>query len=196
MKRVIVVFLLMAVIAVKAQTTGIDISTKNNSDRENATATLLKQALAEYDLSRWVFTNKIIIEERVIPHSHPVLTLSTNYRDKVEIVSGFIHEQLHWYLEKNSEPEKKAIAEFRKRYKNVPYANRAGAKDEYSTYMHLINCWLEYRAMASLIGEEQATQLMWNTPFYTWVYNKIVEEKDIIGKIIRDAGYNLEQFKI
>jgi hypothetical protein len=191
MKKILLPLFILLALTVTAQTPGIEISTKNNTERENKTAALLKAVLSEYDLSKWVFTDKIIIQERVIPHSHPVLTLSTGSTDKKELMAGFIHEQLHWYMEKNPKPQEKAIAEFRKRYKNVPYANRAGAKDEYSTYMHLINCFLEYRIMASLIGEEEAKQMMWNTSYYTWVYNKVVEEKDIIEKIVKDAGYEL-----
>jgi hypothetical protein len=179
------------VYSLRAQTPEIEITTKNNTEREKATAELLKKTLAEYDLSKWIFTNKIIIEEKVIPHSHPVLTLNTSSRDKKDILTSLIHEQLHWYLDKYPDRIDKAVAEFKKRYKNVPYQNRAGAKDEYSTYMHLINCYLEFRIMATLIGDEEARQLMWNQSFYTWVYNKIIEEQDFVGKVVSDAGFDL-----
>lgn len=174
-----------------AQTPNIEINTRNNTERENATAVLLKQTLATYDLGKWVFTNKIIIEERVIPHSHPVLTLNTATTDKKELAATFIHEQLHWYLEKYPDRVAKAIAEFKKLYKEVPYRNRAGAMDEYSTYMHLVNCYLEYRSMAILIGEEEAKQMMWNRSYYTWVYNKVIEDREVIGKVVADAGFDL-----
>jgi hypothetical protein len=191
MKKILPALLLLVAFNLSGQTPGIEVTTKNNSEKEKKTAALLKEVLSEYDLSKWVFTNKVIIEERVIPHSHPVLTLSTGVTDKKELAASFIHEQLHWYIEKNPAKLDKAVAEFRKRYKNVPYRNRAGAQDEFSTYMHLVNCYLEYRSMAGLIGEEEAKQMMWNTPYYTWVYNKIVEEKDIVGKIVEDAGFDL-----
>lgn len=174
-----------------AQTSKIEISTKNNSDRENTIVVLLNELLTEYDLSRWMFTNRVIIEQMVIPHSHPILTLNTSSTDKRDILTTFLHEQLHWYVEEYPESEKKAITEFKKRYKNVPYQNRAGARDEYSTYLHLIVCFLEYRSMASLIGEKEAKQLMWNQNHYTWVYNKIIEDAGFIGNVLKESGFDL-----
>lgn len=191
MKKAFPFLFLILANSLAAQTPGIEITTKNNTEKEQAAVVLLKETLAAYDLTKYVFTNKVIIEERVIPHSHPVLTLSTSSSDKKDMAATFIHEQLHWYLEKYYDREEKAEAEFRKRYKNVPYGNRAGARDEGSTYMHLTNCYLEYRAMAALIGEEEAKQMMWNRSYYTWVYNKIIEDKDYIGKVLTDVGLDL-----
>lgn len=191
MKKILPFIVLMWAYGLSAQTPQIEVSTKNNTEREKATMALFKETMSAYDLSRWVFTKTVIIEERVIPHSHPVLTLSTSSRDKKELAAMFIHEQLHWYIEKSPDMLEKAVAEFKKRYKNVPYANRAGAQDEFSTYMHLVNCYLEYRSMAMLIGEEEAKQMMWNQPFYTWVYNKIIEDREYIGKVLSDVGFDL-----
>jgi len=173
------------------KTPEIEITTKNDTEREKSTAVLLKEVLSEYDLSKWIFTNKVIIEQGVIPHSHPVLTLNTRSTDKKEILDVFVHEQLHWYVNKYPESEKNAIAEFRKRYKEVPYKNRAGARDEHSTYLHLIVCYLEYKSMISLIGKEDAKQLMWNQNHYTWIYNKVIEDETFIGKVLKKNGFDL-----
>lgn len=98
---------------------------------------------------------------------------------------------MHWYVDKYPESEKNAIAEFKRRYSNVPYQNRTGAKDEYSTYVHLIVCYLEYRSMATLIGEEKAKQLMWNQNHYTWIYNNIVDDAALVGKVLKESGLDL-----
>lgn len=192
LKRIPILFLLIVcAYASVAQTPSVEITTRNDSDREKSTAAALTRVVGKYDLSKWIFTNKVIIEQRVIPHSHPVLTLNTQDPDDTTLMSSFIHEQLHWYIDKYPGKVKKAVDEFRKRYKDVPYANRAGAQDEYSTYVHLALCYLEYRSMASLVGEDEAKQQMWNKPYYTWVYNKIIEDRDAIGKIVADAGFDL-----
>lgn len=191
MKKLAFLILLSFPFGLMAQTPKIDISTKNDSDRENEIVGLLKQVLSEYDLTKWVFTNKVTIEQKVIPHSHPVLTLNTASTDKKEILDAFVHEQLHWYVDKNPESEKKVIDELKKRYKNVPYQNRAGARDEYSTYLHLIVCYMEYKSMVSLIGAEDAKQLMWNQNHYTWIYNKVIEDGDFIGSILKENGFDL-----
>jgi hypothetical protein len=191
MKTFLIITILSCQFHLHAQTSKIEISTKNNSDREKEILNLLNELLVEYDLSKWIFTNKVLIEQRIIPHSHPVLTLNTSSTDKKDILTTFIHEQLHWYVEKNPESEKRAIAKFKERYKNVPYQNRAGAKDEYSTYLHLIVCYLEYRSMASLIGETEAKQLMWNMTHYTWVYNKIIDDAGFIRNVLKEGGFDL-----
>lgn len=191
MKVFLIITILSCQLPLHAQTSKIEISTKNNSDRENEIAKLLNELLVEYDLSKWLFTNKVIIEQKVIPHSHPVLTLNTSSIDKRDILTTFIHEQLHWYVEKYPESEQKTIAKFKEHYKNVPYQNRAGAKDEYSTYLHLIVCYLEYKSMASLIGEPESKQLMWNMTHYTWVYNKIIEDAVFIGTVLKESGFDL-----
>jgi hypothetical protein len=42
----------------------------------------------------------MVIKERAIPHSHPVLTLNTRNLDSDDqLLSAFLHEQLHWYLD-------------------------------------------------------------------------------------------------
>ncbi|MEQ8530620.1 MAG: hypothetical protein RIB86_02130 [Imperialibacter sp.] len=174
-----------------AQTPHVEITTKNDSDREKATAGLLREVLSEYDLSQWVFTRQVVIEQMAIPHSHPVLTLNTRSSDKTDILDTFVHEQLHWYVEKKPDAEKAAIEEFKKRYKEVPYQNAAGARDEYSTYLHLIVCYLEYRSMAMLIGENEAKQLMWNQTHYTWIYNKVIEDTAYLSKVLRKNGFDL-----
>jgi hypothetical protein len=174
-----------------AQTPEVEITTKNNSGREKTIGALLKEVLSEHDLSKLTFTRKIIIEQAVIPHSHPVLTIGTSSNDKEYILSTYIHEQLHWYVEKYPDAGKNAIDEFKKRYPNVPYQNRAGAQDEYSTYLHLIVCYLEYRSMSGLIGEEKAKQFIWNQNHYTWVYNKIIEDATYIGGVLKKNGFDL-----
>ncbi len=175
-----------------AQTPELHITTKTTtSEREKITVGLLKEILKEHDLTKWIFTKKVIVERGVIPHSHPVLTIGASSDNKDYILATFIHEQLHWYIEKDPESVKKAVAEFKSRYPSVPFNNRAGAMDEHSTYVHLIVCYLEYRSMATLIGEENAKQLMWNQDHYTWVYNTIIEDAAFIGEVLRKNNFNL-----
>lgn len=81
------------------QTSGnLEIRLKNNDAREQQTKLQLERLLATYDVSRWMFTRTILIESGrdVIPHSHPVLTLSTRHlKDDELLLSTFVHEQLH-----------------------------------------------------------------------------------------------------
>jgi hypothetical protein len=57
----------------------IRIETANGSERELKTQALLEDLVTQYDVSKWLFTESIMIEEGSIPHSHPTLTLNDRY---------------------------------------------------------------------------------------------------------------------
>jgi hypothetical protein len=48
---------------------------KHNSDGERQTEEQFQHLLSCYDLRKYTFTGKVVIDEQSIPHSHPVLTL-------------------------------------------------------------------------------------------------------------------------
>ncbi len=175
----------------QAQSTPVEITTKNGTKWEKGVAQRVQGLLEKHDLSKWIFTNKVMVEDDVIPHSHPVLTLSTRKQNDDGLLSTFIHEQLHWYVDARPEGAEKAIAEFRKKYKNVPVRNGRGARDEYSTYMHLMVCYLEYKSVAELIGEESARKTIQSNNHYTWIYETIIKDQKYIGKVVADYQLNL-----
>src|SRR5262252_392202 len=87
----------------------LDISLKSGSPAETQTREQLQRLLKTYDLSKWIFTKSILIDEKSIPHSHPVLTLHTRHlKDDDELLSTYLHEQLHWFLVRHSEQTKAA----------------------------------------------------------------------------------------
>jgi hypothetical protein len=51
----------------------------------------LERLLKQYDLSKWIFTRKVIIDQGEIPHSHPVLTLHTRHLGKRRRPSVYVH---------------------------------------------------------------------------------------------------------
>jgi hypothetical protein len=57
----------------------IEIRLVSGTDQEQAAKKQLERVLATWDLSRWLFTRIIEIQSGVIPHSHPVLTVNTQY---------------------------------------------------------------------------------------------------------------------
>lgn len=174
-----------------AQSPKISFTTKGGTDREKAEIPRVQEILDKYDLTKWIFTDKIIIEAFAIPHSHPILTLNTRPKSQDELLSTFLHEQIHWYVDENKAWEQKAIAEFKKLYKDVPFGNREGAKDEYSTYLHLIVCYLEFKSMVLLVGEEKAEKVMRETNHYTWIYERVLKDREALGKTIAKYKLNL-----
>lgn len=168
----------------------LEISLKNKDQREEQTKQQIQRLLSTYDLSKWIFTRKILIESGfgVIPHSHPVLTLSTRHlKDDELLLATFVHEQIHWYLEQNPKETEAAIKELNIMFPKVPVGFPDGARDEESTYLHLLVCYLEYQAVRELLGELRAKQVIqfWTTDHYNWVYKTVLERDRDLGNLIR-----------
>lgn len=164
----------------QSKTAPLEISLKNKDQREEQTKQQLERLLSTYDLSKWIFTRKILIESRVIPHSHPVLTLSTRHlKDDELLLATFAHEQIHWYLVQNSKETEAAIQELKAMFPKVPVGFPDGAKNEESTYLHLVVCYLEYQAVREMLGELRAKQVIqfWTTDHYNWVYKTVLERE-------------------
>ena len=166
--------------------TNLEIALKHGSKGELQTRDQLQRLIKTYDLAKWTFTSSILIDEEVIPHSHPVLTLSTRHlKDDELLLSTFVHEQAHWFLTQNQKATEDAKKELRVMFPKVPIKPPEGASDEESTYLHLIVIYLEYRADRELLGELKARQIMefWATDHYTWIYKTVLERPRDIGNI-------------
>lgn len=174
----------------QANSLKFEITLKNMDGRERQTEQQLRRLISSYDLSNWVFTRSIIIESgyNVIPHSHPVLTLSTRHlKDDELLLSTFVHEQLHWLLTDKAKETEDAYKELRTMFSKVPVGFPEGGRDEESTYKHLLVCYLEYQAIKELLGELSARQVMefWATDHYTWIYKTVLERGREIGSLVR-----------
>jgi len=102
------------------------------------------------------------------------------------LLSTFLHEQIHWFLAQNHKNTEEAKKELRLMFPRAPVSFPEGAKDEESTYLHLIVIYLEYRADRELLGELKARQVMefWATDHYTWIYKTVLERARDIGNIV------------
>ena len=167
----------------------LEITLKQGTPDEARTRDQLQRLLATYDLSPWIYTKSIVVDERAIPFSHPVLTIHTRHaKDHELLLSTFVHEQLHWFIAARPDETEQAIADLRKLFPSVPAGGTAGARDEYSTYLHLLVCYLERQADLRVLGELKTKQVMdfWATDHYTWVYQTVISRSRDIGQIMRD----------
>lgn len=151
------------------------------------------ELLEKYDTSRWHFTVRVVIDDNALAHSHPVLTLGTRFpvRSRVGVLSTFLHEQIHWYLAARREQCSAAIEQLRTMYPDVPDGSRGGARDERSTYLHLVVNWLENEGLRSIAGAEDAEATLraaCRGPVYTWIYRRVAEDREAIGNVIRRHG--------
>ena len=79
-----------------------------------------------------------------------------------------------------------------KMYPTVPVGYPNGAKDRESTYLHLIDCELEFRADEALLGPERARHAMeyWAADHYRWVYKTVLRDRLAIDAVLKAHGLN------
>jgi hypothetical protein len=187
-KLVIAVLPLSTVYAPAYADNDLAITLKHNSATEQETRTELQALMKSYDLKDYLFTDKIIIEDRAIPHSSPVLTLNTRHNGHPDqLLSAFVHEEIHWFVDAHEADELAAEKEYRQLFPKVPAGYPEGGEDEESTYLHLTVCYLEYQSMKKLVGAQRALVVMQYlaTDHYTWVYKTILNDEPLIGAIVK-----------
>lgn len=180
MKSILTIALVL--ISMLAVGQNLEISMKNGDTRELEGKSQMERIIKSYDkeIRNWLFTKKVLIDKNVIPFSHPILTLNCNYlHNDLKQLANFLHEQFHWFVESKGADEEKAIKAFKEAFPQVPVKGELGARDEYSTYLHLIVCDLEFQAMTKLIGENQARQLLAEWQHYKWIYNVVLDNKQV-----------------
>lgn len=140
----------------------------------------LEHLLGVYDLTPIIFTEDIQIQSRVFPHSHPVLTLNTRYAEQPnKLLAAFLHEQLHWWTQKNVKAVEKATRELRKVVPKLPYK---------VSYEHLIICSLEYDGLIYYLKKAEATKIinsfMTQDRLHPWLYEVVLRKQKEIDRII------------
>lgn len=171
--------------------------TKHGSDDENRTCALLQGLVDEFVLSRYTFTTRVRVDEKAVPHSHPVLTMSTRFmvRTRDGALADYLHEQLHWFAVQHKAQTRRADRVWRTKFGPVPRAKGGGAKTRRSTRLHLTVNWFEFAALVDVIGRERATAVIEAKAaghVYPWVYRKVLDEHDAIAAVLREAGFSFD----
>jgi hypothetical protein len=161
---------------------GVQIELASGSDSEQRLQQRLSKILARYGhrLENWQFTDKVVLDERAISHSHPILTIGARtkgVRTDTGLLAVYLHEQIHWFLSEHRVQLRRALTDLKARYPQVKVgANEGGARDEKSTYLHLLVCTLEYDALRSIIGKVSSTRLLSSKPYYKWIYGTVIRD--------------------
>jgi hypothetical protein len=154
----------------------------SGSDSEQRLQRRLSKVLARYSsrLGRWQFTDRVVLDDKSISHSHPFLTIGARtkgVRTDTGLLAVYLHEQIHWFLNEHPIRLRRALRDLRARYPQVRVgAKDGGARDEKSTYLHLLVCTLEYDALCGMIGKVSSTRLMSSKPYYEWIYKTVVRD--------------------
>lgn len=154
------------------------IGLENGTEAEVTMAAQVRAVMRKYDVEPWILTRKLLIDEDQIPHSHPVLTIHTRHiGEELDILSTFVHEQLHWLEEEPWLGDfRAAMEDLAALYPDVPSSADGGAGDDGSTYRHLLVCDMEYQAMTTLVGEATARETLGRITHYEWIYEKVLND--------------------
>ena len=167
------------------------IKTFGGKPEELAIKMRLEALLEKYDLEPYLYTKEVNIQQGTIPHSHPVLTLSTDFKNSdTYLLSVFLHEQMHWYsLAKEYDVEALGNTLF-EMYPEVPVDLPEGGGSRMGTYLHILVCYLEYHALSKVIGEEKALEHMqfMTTQHYTWIFKTIIKDRDKLKTLYDKYG--------
>lgn len=166
----------------------LNIALAHGNEREQAAKSQLQDLLAKFDCTKWIYTREVVIEAGAIPHSHPTLTLNTRHWDRSDLLlSTFLHEQMHWFLDLREDRTEAAIRELRGIYPKVPIGFPEGSEDEHGNYEHLLVAYLEYQADKELLGEAAARRVMdfWKQDHYKWIYATVLRDEAAIGRVIQ-----------
>lgn len=181
--------LLIVILLVTTFCSGVEIAHAGNtlsielarsSESEKTARAQLRRLVDQFDVEQWLFTEKVLIDDsQWIPHSHPILTLNSRYLDDdLSQLSTFLHEQFHWYAGSRQDRIDAAISDLKEMFPEVP-SGRVAARDEYSTYLHLIICDLELAAMQKLVGDAEARRVLGQWQHYTWIYNQVLNNSAV-----------------
>jgi hypothetical protein len=168
-------------------TAEVEVSLAHGNTAEVETRDQLHRLLKAYDLSGWVWTRKVVIENGAVPHSHPVLTLNTRHlKDDFLLLSTFVHEEYHWYETAHARETSAAIAELKAKYPGLPVGGLDGAGDQESSYLHVIVCYAEWQKMKALVGAERAYKVMefWAGDHYRAIYRLVLDNEAAVKDVV------------
>lgn len=167
----------------------------NGTAAEAAVQRDLESLFDRFDLSRFLITRDVRIEEGVLPHSHPVLTLSPGYPHEGALLASYIHEQMHWWSMEcagAADGRDEAVLEgLGVEFNDLPLEPPDGCGTVMSNLIHLHVCWLELEALAALMGEEWALQRVLIKPYYRAIYRAVVERREDLRDLFSAAGMGL-----
>src|SRR5215510_328730 len=171
----------------------VDIQTAHGVPRELQAQAELQAILTKYDLRKYLFTRRVIFDRDATNHAFPVLTLNVRFAgSEDELLSSFLHEQLHWWLRNRPNEMERALRQLRRLYPRVPVGLPEGADTEYSTYGHLVDCYLEIRADRRFIGEMRTAEVIKQKPWYTWIYGTILKDEAKIAAMVEAERLNVD----
>ncbi len=166
--------------------------------RRRLRSRLLRVVRSDDRLDKWLFTRHVLIDDSTVSHSRPVLTLGTGVTSKSSsgLPSEFLHEQIRRHLSMHPAESKLAMEDLRRKYPTAKVGReQGGARNEESTYLHLLVCFLELESLSELVGKKKASSLIATKPYYTWVCGKVASDAGTPAEMVSDRRLALPKTK-
>ena len=104
-----------------------EMSTAHGTDRERQTKALLEQVCGAPDLDQYTFTRRGVIKAAMDARVSRADAKHRFAQSADELLSSYVHEQLHWHLRARGANQQEAIAELRRMYTGAPVGLPEGA---------------------------------------------------------------------
>ncbi|NTX16142.1 hypothetical protein HUA76_35770 [Myxococcus sp. CA056] len=169
----------------------LEIILANDSVPEQKTREQLRRLMERFEVDPWIYTTAVRIDERSIPHSHPVLTLHARHLgNDMHLLSTFVHEQMHWFLDANKTKTERAMATLHSLYPTLPTGFPEGAEEVESSYLHVLVNYLEYAALQRVTGKEAARSVFdfWANDHYRALYRIVLKDEARIREVVAQHG--------
>jgi hypothetical protein len=154
--------ILLVPVFVSAKTPKLNITLQHNSSGEQQRKEQIERLADQYDLAKYTITRDIMVDERAINHSAPVLTQNLRFLDNDDrALSAYVHEQAHWLLmTRHRGQAREMLPELIRMYPNMSITPPQGDGNEGTSYIHLVVLMLEWQALEDLIGADRARAVM------------------------------------
>ncbi len=170
----------------------------NGTENERLLERQLLTMFDRYELGKWFYTEHVQLEEGVIPHSHPVLTLAPRKHyltDLKRILAVYLHEQMHWFslLDEMSRDNARIGTELRTRYPNLPVDPPDGCGSEFSNYLHIVVNFFEYQALRELLSDDRARAVLGGYRGYKAIYAVVLRDYAELEQLFTKCGLILPE---
>ena len=173
------------------QTPKLKITLKNDTQAEQAKRTQLERIAAQYNLKKFTLTKDILIEQGVMNHSKPVLTLNPGFPfNDDRALSVYIHEQGHWLLGEHQNEMRGLYQDLTRTFPGMPANYPEGSGSIQDSYFHLAVIGLEWNGLEEVVGEQRARTVLefLSTQWYTVLYKTVLENRQRVNDILQRHG--------
>jgi len=191
MKFLLFMILILPVLA-HAKTPKLNITLQHNSSGEQKRKEQIERLAEQYDMSRYTITRDIVVDEKAINHSSPVLTQNLRFLDNDDrALSAYVHEQAHWLLMEHHRLQiRDMLAELLRLFPNIDTSPPYGDGNVGTSYIHLVVLMLEWQALENLIGTERAQAVMEfkRQDHYKALYATVMDQRKQMENFLKRYG--------